>query len=75
MSKDDTYLEYLRDEYAFEYSIYHLSFSKRLLLNIGFLHISTEPTDEDKALSKEELEQKIKELKKPWWNFFFHFGI
>lgn len=75
MIKDEEYRLELLDDYVFWYGVYHMPFKNRLFFNLGFHHISFGPNEEDKKLSTEELEYRIDHLKKPWWNFLFHFGI
>ncbi len=65
------YLSTLQNLYAFYNDVYSMSFKNRFLFEIGVLHIQVEKSDQIQKLSKDELEKKIKELKKPWWNWLF----
>lgn len=69
------YLNILQMAYTFSKYLYSLSFKDRVLFNFRVFTVQLSPSKETKSLTLEELEQRIKELKKPWWNFLFHFGI
>lgn len=64
-------LGYLQDEYAFMDSVYSMNFISRLMFEWGGLEIYTSPDAETKALTQEELIERMKNIKTPWWNFLF----
>lgn len=70
-SFDEYYLNALQNLYAFYNDVYSMSFKNRFLFEIGVLHIQVKKSGQIKKLSKDKLEKKIKELKKPWWNWLF----
>lgn len=70
MNNND-YTKILRQAYAFHKVLYSMPFKERLALNLGVIKITTSPTEESKLWSKEELEQKLIALKRPWWNRLF----
>lgn len=67
------YIWRLQNTYAFCKALYSLSFKDRIEYNLGVLKITAVPSKEDKSLSVKDLEQRISDIKKPWWNFFISF--
>ena len=68
---EEQYFHSLQKAYVFRRDLYSMSFRQRLLFELGVFRVQTYVSEETKNLSKEEIEKKIKELKKPWWNWLF----
>lgn len=70
---EEEYLDLLQKTYAFSIMYYSMSFRDRIRFKLGTLRVSTSPNDVIRSWSKEELEKKLGELKKPWWDWIFSF--
>lgn len=68
---EEQYLKSLQKVYVFCRDLYSMSFRQRLLFELGVFRVQTYVSEEIKNLPKEEIEKRIKELKKPWWNWLF----
>lgn len=64
---------FLPSAYHFSKGLYSMSFKERLLFNWGAYRIQYTSKNTEN-LSREELIEAIKHLKKPWWNFLFFWG-
>ena len=67
----DYYRNMLQNIYSFNKCIYSLPFKKRLLFELGAFRIQVKKSSKIASLSEKELEGKIINLKKPWWNWVF----
>jgi hypothetical protein len=59
--------------YHFKKDVYSMSFKERLLFNLGVIRANYSFKNLEN-MSREELIEAIKHLKKPWWNFLFFWG-
>ena len=64
---------FLPSAYHFSKGLYSMSFKERLLFNWGAYRIQYTSKNTEN-MSREELIEAIKHLKKPWWNFLFFWG-
>ena len=60
--------------YHMKKAIYSMSFKERLMFHFGFIDINCSFKNHEN-MSKEELLEAIRNLKKTWWNWLFFFGI
>jgi hypothetical protein len=60
-------------EYHLKKAKYSLSFKERFLFSLGVLDLNCSFKNREN-MSREELIEAIKHLKKPWWNFLFFWG-
>lgn len=68
MTQDFDYHRWLVSSYLYTRSLYRLSFTDRVEIDLGYLHINVQRSSEElDKLSDEEL-LAMEALKKPWWN-------
>lgn len=61
----------LKNAYVYYKVLYSMSFIDRLQLKLGFIKISFSINEKVDKMDVKELEEAIKKLKKPWWDFLF----
>ena len=64
---------YLPGQYHLLNTIYSMSFMERIKFNLKWLRINISSNNLEN-MSREELLEATKKLKKPWWNFMFFWG-
>lgn len=61
-------------DYHMKKALYSMSFKERVLFHLGILSINCSFKNSEN-MSREELWEANKNLKKPWWNWLFFFGM
>ena len=61
-------------DYHMKKALYSMSFKERVMFHLGIIRINCSFKNSEN-MSREELLEAIKNLKKPWWNWLFFFGM